>query len=106
MRLYAPLYEGDGIIRHRAAFGEPALELVRGNNEAEVETDPRALEQQARAARSAWIASKLRAMYQAVADWLERSDNFERDNFLAGAANLAELEQRQRHFERTGRAHF
>jgi hypothetical protein len=120
MRLYAPLYEGDTILRPDAAVGEAApkifrtpasaTDLVRSNMEQEtaLETalDLHAIEKCARAARSAWIANKLSAMHHAVVDWLERNDNFERDNFFAGACNLADLEERQRHFERTGAAHY
>jgi hypothetical protein len=120
MRLYAPLYEGDSVLRPDAALGEavarffkapaPTTDFVRSNiqEEAANETavDLHSLEQRAHAARSAWIANKLISMHQAVVDWLERNDNFERDNFFAGAANLSDLEQRQRHFERTGVAHY
>ena len=120
MRLYAPLYEGDSIIRPDAALGEvvsklyktpdSATGLVRSNTQQEAaqETalDLHAIEMRARHERSAWIAAKLSAMHHAVVDWLERNDNFERDNFFAASANLADLEQRQRHWERTGMAHY
>jgi len=52
------------------------------------------------------VADALKAAYIAVVDWFERGDYQERDNFFAASANLADLEQRQRHFERTGRAHY
>ena len=117
MRLYAPLYEGDSILRPDAALGEPAIKapdpataFVRSNNQIEAanETtlDLHAVEQSARALRSAQFARLLKAAHTAVVDWFERNDNFERDRFFAGSANLADLEQRQRHFERTGRAHY
>ena len=120
MRLYAPMYEGDSILRPEAALGEivsrlfktpdTATDLVRSNiqEEAALETalDLHAIEKRARAARSAWIAAKLSSMHQAIVDWFERNDNFERDNFFAGACDLSDLEQRQRHWERTGSAHY
>jgi hypothetical protein len=120
MRLYAPLYEGDSILRPDAAFGEPAattfersasaLDFVRSNIHAEAanETalDLSTLEQTARSLRAAEIGRLLRAAYDAVVDWLDRNDQYERDSFFAASANLADLEQRQRHWERTGCAHY
>ena len=120
MRLYAPLYEGDSILRPDAALGEsavkvfrspaPAPEFVRSNSQAEAanETalDIHAIEQLARRQRSAALAQMLKTLFKAIGDWLERSENFERDSFFAAAENLADLEQRQRHFERTGMAHY
>ena len=120
MRLYDPLYEGDSILRPDAAFDEPAARVfrapapapgfVRSNIQVEAanETalDIHAIEQVARSQRSAEIARMLKALFTAVGDWFERNENFERDNFFAASENLADLEQRQRHFERTGRAHY
>lgn len=120
MRLYAPLYEGDSILRPDAAFGEPtvkvfkspapAANIVRSNIQVEAanETalDIHAIEQLARLRRNAEIARMLKALFKAIGDWFERNDNFERDNFFAAAENLSDLEQRQRHFERTGMAHY
>lgn len=120
MRLYAPLYEGDSILRPDAAFGEPAVKVfkspapardfVRSNIEAEAanETvlDIHAIEQIARDHRNAEVARLVKGMFKAIGAWLERNENFERDSFFAAAENLADLEQRQRHFERTGSAHY
>ncbi len=120
MRLYAPLYEGDGILRPDAAFGEPAQtaskkpglarDFVRSNIQAdaanETAFDLHSIELKARAMRAAEFARLLKAAYTAVVDWLERADTFERDRFFSQAENLADLEQRQRHFERTGQAHY
>ena len=119
MRLYAPMYEGDSFLRPdsaigasgRAAFKAPFLapKFVRSNMGAEAANqtalDIHAIEQTARVLRSAKRASLLRGAFTAVADWLERSKNRERDNFFAASANLADLERRQRHFERTGLTH-
>ena len=117
MRLYAPLYEGDSILRPDAAVAEavfktpaPAADFVRSNiqTEAANETalDLHAVEQGAHALRRAELARLFKAAYAAVADWFERNETFERDQFFAASANLADLEQRQRHFERTGAAHY
>ena len=120
MRLYAPLYEGDSILRPDAAIGKsarsvsktpaPAAYFVRSNIQIEAanETVPdlHAIEQTARATQSAEVARLLKAAYTAVVDWLERNKNYERDRFFAASSDLADLEQRQRHFERTGCAHY
>jgi hypothetical protein len=120
MRLYAPVYEGDNLLRPDAALGErpvtvfkiPAATVgfVRSNNTAEAAKAPgvdlRAVEQTARAVRGSEVARLLKGAYFAVVDWLERIDTRERDNFFAAAQNLADLENRQRHFERTGCAHY
>lgn len=131
MRLYAPLYEGDSILRPDAAFGEPAVKVfrspapaadfVRSNIQVEAANltalDIQAIAQAARVLRNAEVArllnkaassvaNWLKAVDTALVDWFERGDYQERDNFFAASANLADLEQRQRHFERTGRAHY
>lgn len=120
MRLYAPLYEGDSILRPDAAFGEPAVrvfrspapvaDFVQGNIQAEAarETvlDIHAIEQLARRHRSMELARMIKGMFAALGAWLESSENYDRDSFFAAADNLADLEQRQRHFERTGLAHY
>ena len=131
MRLYAPLYEGDSVLRPDAAIGAPirtifkapapAVDFVRSNIQTEAANqtalDIHAIEQTARVLRgvelarllknaATSVADGLKAAYIAVVDWFERGDYQERDNFFAASANLADLEQRQRHFERTGRAHY
>ena len=120
MRLYAPLYEGDSIVRPDAAFGEPAVKVFKGNAPAsdfvrsniqveaanETALDIHAIELLARRQRSAEIARLAKRLFAAIGDWLERNETSERDNFFAAAENLADLEQRQRHYERTGLAHY
>lgn len=120
MRLYAPLYEGDSILRPDAAFGEPAVKVfrspapaadfVRSNIQAdaanETALDIHAIEQVARRQRNIEMARIIKSFFKSVGDWLERNETFERDRFFAASENLADLEQRQRHFERTGMAHY
>lgn len=120
MRLYAPLYEGDSIIRPDAALGEsavkvfksapPAARFVRSNiqEEAANETilDINAIAEMARNQRNAAVARMLKSMFAAIGAWFQRDDNFMRDSFFAASENLADLEQRQRHFERTGMTHY
>lgn len=120
MRLYAPVYEGDSLLRPDAALGERAttvfkapvktVDLVRSNIPAEAASEPAldlaTIERDARAMRGATVARMLKAAYNAVEDWFERIDTRERDNFFAGSCDLADLEQRQRHWERTGCSHY
>lgn len=131
MRLYAPMYEGDSVLRPDAAIGAPtrtyfkapapAIDFVRSNIQVQAANETaleiHALEHSAHALRSAELARLLKSAYQSIAgglksahtaitDWLERIDNQERDTFFASSANLADLEQRQRHWERTGSAHY
>jgi hypothetical protein len=131
MRLYAPLYEGDGFLRPDAAIGAsirriskapaPAADFVRSNIQVEAANqtalDLHAIEQTARMLRSVqlarlltnaatYVAQAVKSAHTAVVDWFERADYQERDNFFAASANLADLEQRQRHFERTGHTYY
>ena len=131
MRLYAPMYEGDSFLRPDAAIGasvRPVMKdptqvpgFVRSNIQAEAAgltaLDIHAIEQAARVLRGAELAhllnhtytalaNRLKAAHTAVVDWFERVEYQERDNFFAASENLADLEQRQRHFERTGLARF
>lgn len=131
MRLYAPMYEGDSFLRPDAAIGarvgrpfkmpSPAAEFVRSNTQVEAANqtalDILAVAQSARALRSAEVARLLKIAYasvsnglktahSAIVDWLEKIETQERDNFFAASANLADLEQRQRHWERTGSTHY
>ncbi len=131
MRLYAPLYEGDSFLRPDSAIDEPvrtifktadpAADFVRSNTQAEAANltadDIRALVRAAHMMRSAElarlmkkaaasVANWLKTADAAVADWFERVEYQERDNFFAASSNLADLEQRQRHYERTGLTHY
>jgi hypothetical protein len=131
MRLYAPMYEGDSFLRPDATIGAPvrpdsrtaaaAPDFVRSNmqTEAAYETalDILALVHAARMLRSIEVARLLKAAATSVTNWLkvanaavvawfDRVDYQERDSFFAASANLADLEQRQRHWERTGQTHY
>ncbi len=101
MRLYAPLYEGDSILRPDAALGESAV----ANSESPAPTAT-IVQSNMPLAPAHDVAHMAKALFAKVAAWLERNENIERDNFFAASENLADLEQRQRHFERTGVAHY
>ena len=127
MRLYAPMYEGDSILRPDAAIGAPirkdfkapapAADFVRSNIQVkaanETALDLHAIEQAAHVLRRVevarllkdaytFVAGGLKSAHTALVDWFERGETEERDNFFAASANLADLEQRQRHWERRG----
>ncbi len=101
MRLYAPLYEGESILRPDAALGEPAA--ANSKSAAPTATIVRSNIAPAPANEIAQLAKTL---FARIAAWVERNENRERDNFFAASENLADLEQRQRHFERTGVPHY
>jgi hypothetical protein len=117
MRVYVPMYEGDSIIHaglvpggNVASAWETAISktpFVRNNGVAENTPAPAidagALERSARAARSAWLGSKLKSFYQNLVRKLERAGQSEMENYLAASQNLADLEERIRRFERKHR---
>jgi hypothetical protein len=125
------MYEGDSILRPDASIATAALEkfrtparaidFVRSNTQAEAANqtaaDIQAIVHAAHALRSAEmarlvrsaasaVAKALKTAHNAVVNWLERVENHQRDSFFAASANLADLEQRQRHWERTGSTHY
>ena len=117
MRLYAPLYEGDDTLRPDAALAEssaavkkssaPAPAIVRSNIALEATNETAAEPRNAGAAGLAkTLFAAIGGWLERAEEWLERSENYERDSFFAASENLADLEQRQRHFERTGIAHY
>jgi hypothetical protein len=114
MRLYQQMYFDDTISRPvRLSVGNPVnagnsanfpTSVVQSNMPAEstpeLGVDFVALERQARAARSAWVGSKLKSFYQALVRKFERAGAAEMENYLAASQNLAELEERIRRYER------
>ena len=101
MRLYAPLYDGDSILRPDAALGERAAPNAKSPA-----TTATIVHSNMPLAPANDIAHAAKTLFARIAAWLERAENSERDNFFAASENLADLEQRQRHFERTGVPHY
>jgi hypothetical protein len=60
------------------------------------------IEAHARAARSAWVGSKLKSFYESLVRKFERAGPAEKENYLATSKELAELEERIRRFENMG----
>lgn len=104
MRLTAPLYEGDSLIRSGPAYGgdvPPAVEPTPGAAP-ELELDVAEVEARARALRSAYIGVLLRRLWERFEAWLENGRRAREEAYLARAENLADLEARMRRLEREG----
>ena len=114
MRLYPPMYPGDGILQPGTVPGGNIMSawdaaiarapFVRSNMRAERVPEPgvdvAALERQARPTRSAWVGSKLKSYYEALVRKFEHAGQAEMENYLAASQNLADLEERIRRYER------
>ena len=114
MRLYPPIYRGDGIVRpgtlpggdfisacdeadSRAAF---VRSNIRVGRTPEARVDAAVPQPQSRARRSVWVGSKLKPYYEALVRKFERAGQAEMENYLAASQNLADLEERIRRYER------
>jgi ribosomal protein S20 len=73
---------------------------IRENTAPEPSIDISAVEQRARAERSAYIGSKLKSYYQTLVRKFERAGEAGKEDYLAASQSLAELEDRIRRFER------
>lgn len=84
------------------------LFIVQSNISANTATEPRidisAIEQRARAERSAYIGSKLLSYYQALVRKFERAGEAGREDYLAASQSLADLEDRIRRYERSSQS--
>lgn len=114
MRLTAPLYEGDGLLRSGPAFGADEAPAVTGRpaevtGEAVIEAGAAApeydltrLEARARAMRAAYLGAALARLWRRFEAWLEEGRRQREEAYLARAANLSDLEERLRRLERRG----
>lgn len=112
MRLTAPLYEGDSVLRSGPAFGsneapagakrvaEVDAEPVAKAADAPVELDLTAIEIRARAMRAACIGAAVKRLWRRFEAWLENGRRQRDEAYLARAANLSDLEARLRRLER------
>lgn len=85
-----------------AAVFQPSV--VRRTSDVASATLPRldlaGIEEQARAARSAWIAGRLEFYYAALVRKFKRAGKSELENYLAESRDLADVEERLRRYER------
>lgn len=114
MRLTAPLYEGDSLIRSGPVFGAdevPATaetaaavvpEPVEPKADAVFELNETEIEARARAMRAAYISAMMGRFWDRFEAWLERGRRTRDEAYLARAANLSDLEARMRKLERDG----
>lgn len=119
MRLTAPLYEGDSLLRSGPGFGTDEAPADSGGP-AEVAAQPVAkadesvsdvsvfelneteIEARARAMRAAYIGAALGRLWNRFEAWLEKGRRERDEAYLARAANLSDLEARMRKLERDG----
>jgi len=115
MRLYPRLYPADHIRQPSTPARKSTasvwarissrLVIVQSNIRADSAAGPRidinAIEQRARAERSAYIGSKLRSYYQALVRKFERAGEAGKEDYLAASQSLADLEDRIRRYERS-----
>lgn len=114
MRLTAPMYEGDSMIRSGPAFGadevpatavtapEAAPDSVEAKPEAVFELNQTEIEARARAMRAAYISAMMGRLWDRFEAWLEKGRRTRDEAYLARAANLSDLEMRMRKLERDG----
>jgi hypothetical protein len=114
MRLTAPLYEGDSVLRSGPGFGadeaptgaeriaEVAAEPVAKAAETPFELNVTEIEARARAMRAAYISAAVKRLWDRFEAWLEKGRRQRDEAYLARAANLSDLEARMRRLERDG----
>ena len=114
MRLTAPLYEGDSLLRSGPAFGadeapadsggtaEEAAKPVAKADESVFELNETEIEARARAMRAAYIGAALGRLWDRFEAWLEKGRRQREEAYLSRAANLSDLEARMRKLERDG----
>ena len=120
MRLYPPIYPEDGMLQPGTFPGGDTADgdksatcrssLVRSNigtgSAPEPDADVATLERQAKAARSAWVGSKLKSYYEALVRKFARGGPSELENYLAASQNLADLEERILRYQSMQSRHF
>lgn len=114
MRLYPRMFRGSNLLKPGIAYSGDAARvqdeagcvvmMVHRSNA--VESAPRpaldlaAIEECARAARTAWVGSKLKPYFEALVRKFALGGPSEMEKYLAASQNLADLEERMRHYER------
>lgn len=108
MRLTAPLYEGDSLLRSGPGFGDEAAPEVTApatpvREPATVfELSEAEIEAAARATRARYISALLERAWARLEAWVEKGRRERDEAYLARAQNLADLEDRMRKLERDG----
>lgn len=104
MRLTAPLYEGDSLLRSGPAFGdEAAPEVAPPAKPVEVfELTVADLEARARTMRARYVGEVLQRAWAGLEAWVEKGRRNREEAYLSRAQNLSDLEDRMRKLERDG----
>lgn len=108
MRLTAPLYEGDSLLRSGPGFGGEAAPEATKPVEPAAEPAPvfelteAEIEARARAMRAKYVGELLKRAWTRLEAWVEKGRRARDEAYLARAQNLADLEDRMRRLERDG----
>lgn len=110
MRITAPLYEGDSLLRYGVPAGgadeapaQKAVELLHRTKFVDTDgLDAWKIEQRARSLRSEYVWSLVSALAEKIDGWFARARQREQEAYLARAQDHADLERRLRALERTG----
>jgi hypothetical protein len=110
MRITAPLYEGDSLLRYGVPAGgadEAPTQKVGHTLQRNNAFDPTALEswkveRRARQLRSEYVWSLMSALADRIDGWFARARQREQEAYLAQAQDHSDLERRIRVLERNG----
>jgi hypothetical protein len=110
MRITAPLYEGDSLLRYGVPAGgadEAPTQKVDATLQRNNGFDPTALdswkvELRARQLRSEYVWSLMSALADRIDGWFARARQREQEAYLAQAQDHSDLERRIRVLERNG----
>lgn len=107
MRITAPLYEGDSLLRYGVPTGgadeapaQKASGTLQRNTDGHL--DSLGLEQRARRLRTEYVASLVAKLADRIDSWFARARQREQETFLAQAQDHVDLERRIRLLERNG----
>jgi hypothetical protein len=110
MRITAPLYEGDSLLRYGVPAGgadeapaQKAVETLQRNTQPDLTgLDSWKLEQRARQLRSEYVWSLMSALADRIDGWFARARQREQEAYLSQAHDHVDLERRLRALERSG----
>jgi hypothetical protein len=109
MKIKAPMYEGDSLLRYRHEADEQATATPRNTTAilqrsmpSEPGLDAWKVELRARRLRSEYIWSLMSALADRLDGWLARARQREQEAYLAKAQDHGDLERRLRVLERSG----
>jgi Protein of unknown function (DUF3563) len=110
MRITAPLYEGDSLLRYGVPAGgadeapaQNAADLLRRDkSEDTTGLDAWKIEQRARSLRAEYVWSLMAALADRIDGWFAKARRREQEAYLSKASDHVDLERRIRALERSG----